>query len=211
MTSARRAPRERSRRGEGDRLRDEILDAAETLLINKADAEAVSIRAVCDAVGVTAPAIYRHFADKDQLMLAVCERGFAQLDIALVRARAAAPDPVEALLACAKAYVDFALENPGQYRMLFMHKGDLHDDREDADWLEAPGMNAFHGLVNAVQQAVDADLLKASDAQAVAVMLWTSVHGVASLRLSMPDFPWPPLEEQLKQLNDVLIAGLARD
>ena len=72
--------RPRSRRGEGDALRDEILDAAERLIVRAGDADAVSIRAIADAVGVSPPAIYLHFPDKDALVSAVCERRFEEFD-----------------------------------------------------------------------------------------------------------------------------------
>ena len=62
--------RPRSPRGHGDQLRDEILQAADELLGETASEEAVSIRAVADAVGVTPPSIYRHFPDKASLFLA---------------------------------------------------------------------------------------------------------------------------------------------
>jgi AcrR family transcriptional regulator len=61
------ASRRRARKGEGELLREEILDAAEALLIEKGHPDAVSIRAVAARVGVSPPAIYLHFADKDEL------------------------------------------------------------------------------------------------------------------------------------------------
>ena len=61
--------RTRARRGEGERLREEILDAAERLLIETGNRDAVSIRAVAEAVGVTPPSIYLHFADKTELLI----------------------------------------------------------------------------------------------------------------------------------------------
>src|SRR6266540_4850124 len=72
--------RTRARRGEGEKLREQILEVAERLLVETVDEEAVTIRAVADAVGVTPPSVYLHFADKDELLFAICERHFAQLD-----------------------------------------------------------------------------------------------------------------------------------
>jgi AcrR family transcriptional regulator len=68
--------RPRSRRGEGETLREDLLDATELLMIETGSADAVSIRAIADAVGVTPPSIYLHFPDKESLILAVCERHF---------------------------------------------------------------------------------------------------------------------------------------
>ena len=66
--------RSRSRRGQGEQLRDEILAAAERILIETNDQTALSIRAIAAAVGVTPPSIYLHFADRNDLVFAVCER-----------------------------------------------------------------------------------------------------------------------------------------
>src|SRR5690554_5697959 len=76
MSATPTTPRPRARRGEGDRLRTEILEAAEGLLMETASEDAVSIRAVAQAVGVSPPSIYRHFADKDMLLLEVCRHSF---------------------------------------------------------------------------------------------------------------------------------------
>jgi AcrR family transcriptional regulator len=62
-TGARVQRRRRARRGEGEKLREEILEAAERLLLQTGSEEMVQVRAVAEAVGVTPPSIYLHFAD----------------------------------------------------------------------------------------------------------------------------------------------------
>jgi len=94
----------RSRRGDGDRTRQTILDAADRLLMESASEDAVSIRAVADAVGLTAPTIYRHFTDKSHLLFEVCAVHFDRFDrevIAPVAERV--EDPIEALREMAHA------------------------------------------------------------------------------------------------------------
>ena len=89
--------RARARRGEGPRLREEILAAATRLLAETGDEEAVSIRAVAEAVGVTPPSIYLHFADKTELIYAICEELFRKLDDEMAAAAAGVDDPLEEL------------------------------------------------------------------------------------------------------------------
>jgi AcrR family transcriptional regulator len=74
------------RRGLGDQLREEILDATIELLLQTGQAKAVSIRSVAQRVGVTSPSIYLHFAEKDALLDAVCARYFEKLDAEMQRA-----------------------------------------------------------------------------------------------------------------------------
>src|SRR6266545_2557125 len=107
-----RGRRSRAPKGEGRRLREEILDACEKLLLATGSAEAVSIRAVADAVGVTAPSIYRHFPDKTTLIFEVCERHFNELDKQIDEAVAGTTDPVKRLQARGIAYVRFGRDNP---------------------------------------------------------------------------------------------------
>src|ERR1700739_1804534 len=88
--------RVRAARGCGDRLRDEILDAATELLLQTGHARSVSIRSVAHRVGVTPPSIYLHFADKDALMDAVCAQYFDKLDLEMRRGAARESSPARA-------------------------------------------------------------------------------------------------------------------
>ena len=208
--------RNRARRGEGDRLRGEILAVAEDLLTDTADASAVSIRAIADRVGVTPPSIYRHFSDKEELLDAVCENVFTRLDQALEDAAAAASDPLDELMRKGHAYVEFGLAFPEHYRLVFMRQDPAlqHGPPLEPAAVDDPlagvaltGSNAFGHLVDTVERVVA--LLPAElrpDAFALACSVWTAVHGITSLRIAKCDFPWPPLETQLE-----LIAGPWRE
>ena len=114
------ARRSRSKRGEGEQLRAEILDAAEAILDETGSADKVSTRAVAQRVGCSSPSIYLHFPDRAQLLFAVCERQFEKLAALLAAAADAEPDPVERLRAIGRTYCRFALDNPQPYRTLMM-------------------------------------------------------------------------------------------
>ncbi len=192
------APRHRARRGEGERLRGEILTAAQALLLETADTSAVSIRAIADRVGVTPPSIYRHFPDKDALMLAVCGVVFDQLDEAMEKSAAGAAGPLEELRLKAQAYVSFGLAHPEHYRLIFMIK----HSQEKPGGLDAeamPGAAAFQHLQDTVHRAFERrePQVEAPDEYAATCALWTAVHGITALRISLPEFPWPPLDQQL--------------
>ena len=88
------APRPRLRKGEGEQLRREILDATRDLLAEKGNLELVSIRDIATRVGVSSPSIYLHFQDKDPLVYAVCRQafeGFAARLLPLFASRGHAP------------------------------------------------------------------------------------------------------------------------
>jgi len=203
--------RPRARKGEGARLRDEILAATEKLLLETGSARAVSIRAVADAVGVTAPSIYRHFPDKDTLIYEVCNRHFIELDAEIEAAVTGVDDPVDDLAARGRAYLDFGIANPEPYRVMFMTRPEIAPVERQQLWLkDSP---TFLGLVDSVQRCIDAGRLRTGfdDALQISVGMWARVHGLTSLLVSKP-FLFPATEADraafLDEYMDTCLHGI---
>lgn len=202
-STLKRPPRRRAPRGEGDKLRVEILDATEVLLVRTGNADLVSIRAIADAVGVTPPSIYRHFTDKDELVSAICERRFMDLNAAL-DSIPATDDPVERLMEMGRAYGRFALEHPEHYRVLMMTTSSHNRAAEATE-----GQKAFGRLVTAVDECQRADRMETGNAMEIAVALWSGLHGLVSLLITSPNFPWPTRPEMLlERIIDSQMHGL---
>jgi AcrR family transcriptional regulator len=198
--------RQRARRGEGDKLRAQIIEAVERLLIETGDEQAVTIKAVADAVGVTPPSVYLHFADKDDMLFAVCERHFAELDRVSQAAAAGSDDPLESLALRGRAYIRFGVEHPEQYRILFMGKPSRTPQNFDLERLGDAA--AFGHLLEHVNTCVQAELI-AGDPLQVSLVLWAGVHGLTSLLISKPEFPWPEVDEIAGRLCRALVYGLS--
>jgi len=200
--------RARAPRGEGDRLRDEILIATEELLLETGDESAVSIRAIADSVGVSPPSIYLHFADKDELIRSVCQLQFRKLDVVVAEATAGIDDPLERLRGRGQAYVRFGVAHPEHYRIMLMGKGEFSQDDFEAGLL--PGMRSFQSLVENVQECIDRGMFAPDDPFRVATILWATVHGLTSLLISVPGFPtFDDPEAIVDQMLDVVARGLA--
>jgi AcrR family transcriptional regulator len=200
------ARRTRARRGEGVRLRDEILEAAEKLLLETGNEDAVSIRGVADAVGVTPPSIYLHFADKNELLFEVCEKHFDQFDRYLEAAASESDDPLESLRLRGRAYVRFGVDHPEHYRILFMGRsGEAPADFEEKRMRR---IASFDHLVHGVQRCIDAGAIASADPVTVAVGMWAAVHGITSLLISKPGFPWPDVEGVINHVLTTQIRGL---
>jgi AcrR family transcriptional regulator len=182
------SPRRRARRGEGERTRQEILEAAERLLVETGSAESVSIRSIAEAVGVTPPAIYVHFTDKDDLFFQLSQERFGVFRDVLRRAFSSSSDPVEGLSAAGRAYVDFALKNSSHYKVLFMTDTPLPANMTVE---ETVGFGMFMDLVGNVQAGMDAGVFRKGDAFTAATSIWACVHGLVSLMIGAKDFPWP--------------------
>jgi AcrR family transcriptional regulator len=191
-------PRRRHRRGEGARLRGELIDAASRLLAELGDAERLSVRAVARAAGVTAPSTYRHFPDKRSLVRAVVEERFRDFDRVLDQAQAGSSDRFDALKRRCRAYLRFAREHPGHYRVLFSATSLGPKDAGTCGKVPHPGAALFMTLVDGVHRCLDAGGHSDREAFFLAVQLWIALHGMVDLRISKPEMPWPPTEALLE-------------
>src|ERR1700690_59021 len=99
------AGRTRNPRGQGERLRAVLLDAARELLLELGDQDKLSVRAVTARAGVSPNALYLHFAGKDELLGAVMIAGYTELRAFLRGAVPQDADPVEQLRALGRAYL----------------------------------------------------------------------------------------------------------
>jgi AcrR family transcriptional regulator len=194
--------RRRNRRGEGARLRDDIVQAATVLLEQTGRDDAITLRAVARAAGITAPSIYAHFGDRSEIMVAVVQQTFTTLAEALRPASAGTAQPVPALYAVCRAYLDFATEHPHLYRVMFeRHRSEaLEPGAAYTDVADIVGADAFGVLLGAVRACVENGDSAEPSAQAATVRVWVSLHGMATLRASLPWFPWPPRDALLDEL-----------
>jgi AcrR family transcriptional regulator len=194
MDAEKTGTRTRNRRGEGGRLRDEIVAAAVELLDETGDESAVTLRSVARQVGIAAPSIYRHFPDQPSIMLAVVQNAFAELDARLRAAMDAAGDPRQRLFAACYTYLEFALDHPGRYRTMFggFWTPDLNESSLTEDDLSTLGDASKELLTDVLQDCVSAGYATSTDLAADAIALWVGLHGLAHQRAASPAFRWPP-------------------
>jgi len=175
----------RSARGEGGKVRDELVDAAETLLAERGTAELVPVAEIVRRVGVTAPVLYQHFADKDALFVAVHARRMNDFRDTLRRSGRRVTSPLEALEKRGRAYIRYATTRSDAYIALFMTPHSLGADVfGDPEALE---LTAFDDLVANVRACMDAGEVPDGDAELAARVVWAQVHGLASLLITMPE------------------------
>jgi AcrR family transcriptional regulator len=160
-----------------DDIKSRIVAAARGLYFERGP-EAVTMRAVAERVGVTATALYRHFADKETLLREVVGEGSRLLGSHLFRALEA-PTPLERLRATAEGYLEFAVAQPQVYRALF--DAPLEDD---ASPLARQRGAVRRFLRDRVREAMDAGAIAPGDPEGAAATLWALVHGLASLHLA---------------------------
>jgi AcrR family transcriptional regulator len=192
--------RGRNRRGQGERLREEIVATALRLLEELGDDEALSLRAVAREIGIAATSVYLHFADRDALVLAAMERSHADLVRAADEAEAAAGDPVGGLRARVQVMGTWSHEHPGLYKV-------LHESAVNKRCDTSFKMELGKRTTAAVQRCMDEGLAPADDAAAVSLDLRAAVHGAVSMRVNEPNLPWEPLEQQIDRLLTKLLGA----
>lgn len=190
--------RGRNRRGQGDRLREDIVSATLRLLDELADDQALSLRAVAREVGIAATSVYIHFADRDALVLAALERFHGDLERAVDQAEAGATDPVGKLRARVLTLGTWVQRHPGLYKV-------LHESTLNQRAAMSFKQRLTERTIAAVHRCMDAGLAPADDAAMVSLDLRAAVHGAVSMRVNQPDVPWPPLEEQVERFLTKLV------
>ena len=194
--------RQRNPRGQGERLRDDIIEAASRLMADPA-APPLTLRGVAREAGVAATSVYLHFADIESLVLAVAERRFGELGQLQDEAQDSSADPCQRVRAGCLAYCEFGLEHPGQYLVMFTNPLPMPDYVTPEEF---PGRKAFQRLIDGVAACIGRE---PGDPEAVrtAQLIWQQLHGIVSLRISRPRFPWPPLAQTVTEAVDRLLAS----
>jgi len=206
--------RERNARGQGARLTEDIVTAALALIERSGSDEAVTLRAVAREVGIAAPSIYAHFADRDAIVMAVTVRVFGELAAAVEQGSAAAgQDPVARLVAGCESYVSFGLAHPARYGVLFSSHSRPPEEYcapvplgPDGHPVLEFGAEAFALLVRGIEACVGAGASDSTDVVADATAVWVALHGAVTLRAALPGYPWPEADSFVRHL----VVSLAR-
>ena len=160
-------------------LRKTLLEAA-VALIGEAGPRGFTLREVARRAGVSHNAPYRHFAGKDELMVAVAQEGFGRLTAVMQKTLARGKSPRERLQLCGCGYVDFALRWPRHFLVMFDLPPALREHCKNT----RIGENAFRVLLDCITAAQQSSDLPAGDPSPLAWTAWSLVHGIAKLAIS---------------------------
>ncbi len=182
-------------------LRDALLSAAESAL-REMPLEDVSLREIARRAGVSHAAPKHHFSSLGQLLGEVAARGYERFVAALSEAadRDADQSPRSRLSAMVRAYLEFASDNPAVYGLMF---GKRENMVATTPRLATSMLAAWAQLEKQV-----ADLIGAQRASYGAVTVWSTVHGLAMLRLERKLPPHVQPHVAVETLCKMLIAGL---
>lgn len=202
----RRSPRKA--KGDGHLRRAEILEAAERIFVAEGY-EGATIRKIAEEVGVSSTALYLHFLDKSQILLAICNVTLQDL---LERNREIAARPVPALdrvRLMLEDYIRWGLEHPNPYQLVYS----LPRTAATGQWPEGTvdlSLQAYEIFRTAVHEVAAEGRLRAASADTAAQVFWTSGHGLVALLTARPNFAWQDREDLIRTTLDGLMGGLVK-
>ena len=157
-------------------IRRVILDHAVALVADHG-VRGVSFREVARRAGVSHQAPYHHFGNLQGILDAIAKEGFEALTAAMQKA-ARNPDPIEAFNGAGLAYVKFATNNVGHFRVMFQ-KSPV-EPSPDAESSEAPG-HTYQTLVDITNRVIEAGYGTFLEPGALAHLAWSTAHGLSNL------------------------------
>jgi AcrR family transcriptional regulator len=160
-------------------MKDLILQAAHNLFLTKGF-DQVSIRNIADEIEYSPATIYLYFKDKNDLFLALHDMSFKAFnqfiaDIFKIK------DPFKRLTALGQRYIDFALEHPQYYEMMFIIHAPMLCEANKDQWPE--GSKALDAVEYLMAECKKGGYFKGQDVKVLAFLAWSHMHGICSLIL----------------------------
>ena len=190
---------------EKEQLRRQIIGAARELFVNEGY-ENVSMRKIADKIEYSPTVIYLYFKDKADLLDSACQETLLGLLDTVELLKRDKNNPVEALRKSGKAYVEFGLKYPQDYKLTFV----IRPQFQKGLGLEegSVGERVFSYLCAMVSECVRQKAFRQVDVETTGQALWSAVHGVTLLLIDFPDFPWTVTDKLIDTVIGTMIEGL---
>lgn len=162
-------------------LRDRLLESARKILLEEGERN-FSLRRIARESGVSATSIYLHFDNKDHLIHVLMEKSINRLNNRLENSVQGSTDPIEKLNILARVYVEFALENPEEYQIIYMVSSDQMSRYPKEKFRKA--RRGYELVTEVLEEGVRKNLLDEDHPRVAAYTFWAQLHGVMSVVLS---------------------------
>jgi AcrR family transcriptional regulator len=182
-------------------IRTLILEASMKLFVEEGFSK-VSVRKIAERIQYSPTTLYLYFKDKNEILFYCCESGFEKM-LAQNIALSLISDPIERLHQMGVNYLNFGLENPEYYDLMFIQDAPmsaLHD--MGAGW--SRGDQSLESLKMIVQDAMEKGLLVSAKVETVAMAVWGMVHGLVSLAIRQRLDKLVPAEDMEQTMHDSL-------
>ena len=197
--------RERKER-EKRALRERILDAAAELFAEHGY-EDVSMRGIAERIEYSPTTLYLYFEDKDELLRTIAERSLFRLLATVETIRWETGDPLAALRRCGRAYVEYGLAHPNEYKLVFVTTPPRKRGAQGGLEEGSAGEKVYRFLCSLVAECIARSRFRHADVETTSQVLWAAVHGITSLSIAHDEFPWADRDRVIDQLIDSVVEG----
>ena len=161
--------------------RQSILATARELFLLKGF-EATTIRNIAEKIEYSPSTIYQYFKDKNEIFYTLHTESFLELVKQMKRSELH-ENPLEQLISLGKIYIQFAEDNPELYDLMFIMEApiDFLNLLDETQWIE--GKTAFDYLKSVISACIDKGLIKETDVDSLAYLIWSTVHGMVTLSI----------------------------
>ena len=165
---------------ERDAVKDLILSAAREIFLTEGY-ENTSIRKIASKIEYSPGIIYNHFKDKNDLLLALHDKAFECKIEALFLSVQNMPDPLERLKATGRGYIQYGIDNPQDYELMFILSCTMEALAVKEEFWQ-DGAMAINMLKQNIVECMEAGYFRKDiNPDEISLILWSQVHGLVSL------------------------------
>ncbi len=162
-------------------LRDKILEASRSVLFSKGY-DALSMRKIATATGVSATSIYLYFKNKDHLVHTIIEESVEELSETIEFGAGRVKGTINQFEAIIRSYVEFAIKQPEKYQVIYMVKPEVMGRYPKEKFRKA--RRGYALLESVIQQGVDEGIMELDQPMIAAYSIWAQLHGIIDVVLN---------------------------
>jgi AcrR family transcriptional regulator len=192
-----------------EEFRREILNSARDLFID-GGYEKFSMRRLAEKIDYSPTTIYHYFKNKDDLLYAICEEVAEQFLVRIRYFKSVQSKPYEALRQAMLYLVEFAFDNPNQYKVFFLTRPNIYGTQKEFMKRESMARNSYFELREIVRACVKTGKLRNMDIDVLTQVIATAPHGLITMTLYQSSFPWANQKVLATTLVDGLLRGFSK-
>jgi AcrR family transcriptional regulator len=192
-----------------EEFRREILNSARDLFL-AVGYEKFSMRRLAEKIDYSPTTIYHYFRNKDDLLLAICEEVAEQFLARMRYIRSVQRKPYEALRQAMLYLMEFAFENPHQYKVFFLTRPNVYGRQEEFMKRESMARASYLEFREMVEACIEAGELRHMDIEVLTQVLAAAPHGLITMTLYRDSFPWADRKVLASTLVDGLLKGFQK-
>lgn len=183
-----------------------IIDAAMRMFVEDGY-EKTSIRNIADKIEYSPGTIYLYYKDKDELLYAVQKEAFSKM-LEAFQQHANSRSPWKRLEQIAYTYVNFGIEHPDLYDLMFIIRAPMNTAEKKGDWEN--GDACFNYLGDTIRECMEKGLLRYTDPRVAALSIWSMGHGLVSLQVRCRFKVMELSDDQVSQMINISIKEFLR-